>query len=60
MYQQSLMEWRSVCTLLQADISAVAWANSANRPKEMLAVACKEEVRILGLSARADKPQVNA
>ena len=45
--------------LHQADISAVAWASSANRPKEMVAVASKAEVQILGLTAHVDKPQVS-
>lgn len=44
--------------LHQADISVVAWANSANRPQELIAVASKQQVHIFGLTAQADKPQV--
>ena len=52
------MEWTSVCVLHEGDISAVAWASSTNRPKELIAVAGKEDIWIFGLTAHADKPQV--
>lgn len=58
MYREEIMEWQQICTVQIVSVSAVSWANSSNRPQELMAVASLSSVWIMGLTARADKPQV--
>ena len=52
------MEWQTACVLKTAAISAVSWANSSNRPQELVAIASQSTVWVMGLTAHADSPKV--
>lgn len=58
MYRSERMCWQAVSTLLEAEVETVAWANSVNRPKELIAVGSGKVARVFGLTGHANKPQV--